>query len=254
MELLRWLNDIGRQDVALAGGKGANLGELRRAGFPVPDGFVVTAEAYLAAMAEAGVREDLALEAKTIDPGALAATSERLQAMVGSAPLPERLRAAVAQAYGELARRMATAAPLVAVRSSATAEDTAGTSFAGMHRTLTNTRGVDAVLAAISACWQSLFGERVLAYRLAQGIDEEPAIAVVVQAMVPAARSGVAFTADPATGDTGTLVIEGALGQGEVVVGGVVEPDTYTLSRSPLEVAQRAHRCQGVQGGRERSR
>ena len=150
--------------------------------------------------------------------------------------MPDELRTAVIDAYSELSRRLGSHDPAVAVRSSATAEDLAGTSFAGMHRTLTNVRGPQALLDAVSSCWQSVYGTRALSYRIAQHIEGKPAIAVVVQAMVPAASAGVAFSADPATGSSDVIVVEGAPGQGEVVVGGLVEPDTYTLSRSPLEI------------------
>src|SRR5690606_1875370 len=110
----------------------------------------------------------------------------------------------------------------VAVRSSATAEDTAGTSFAGMHETFANVVGDDAVLARVVDCWASLYGQRVIAYRASQGLDEEPAIAVVVQQLVESERAGVLFTADPSTGDTTRVVIEAAFGLGEVVVSGQV--------------------------------
>ena len=119
----------------------------------------------------------------------------------------------------------------VAVRSSATAEDTASSSFAGMNRTFTNVSGEDAVVARVVDCWASLFGERVLAYRSVQGVVDEPAIAVVVQQMVDSDRSGVMFSADPATGDRSLVVIEAAWGLGEVVVSGAVEPDTYVVAK-----------------------
>ncbi len=234
MEPIRWFSDIRKDDVALAGGKGANLGELLAAGFPVPDGFVVTADAYLAATE--GTPE-LATEVfEAIDPEKLELESERLRAVVAATVMPDDLRAAIIDAYCELSRRTGTHDPVVAVRSSATAEDAGGTSFAGMHRTLTNVRGPHGVIDAVMACWESLFGARALSYRVAQRIEEKPAIAVVVQAMVPAVSAGVAFTADPTSGDRDTLVIEAAPGQGEVVVGGLVEPDTYTLGRDPLEL------------------
>ena len=233
MELIRWFEDIKRDDVAVAGGKGANLGELFRAGFPVPDGFVVTADAYLAATQTV----DLRLEGDSSDPTTLDRGSMRLQAAVEATPIPDELRTAIIDAYSDLAKRVGLNDPAVAVRSSATAEDLSGASFAGMHRSLTNVRGPEGVLDAVKACWRSLFEARALTYRLAQHIEDKPAIAVVVQAMVPAVSAGVAFTADPTTGDTATIVVEGAPGQGEVVVGGLVEPDTYTLSRSPLEIS-----------------
>ena len=235
MELTRWLGDITKDDTALVGGKGANLGELTRAGFPVPDGFVVTADAYLATVGNE-TEGGPSFEELAADPDALDKESRRLQEVVASVVMSDELRTAIVDAYCELSRRVGSTEPLVAVRSSATAEDLAGTSFAGMHRTLTNVRGPQAVVSAVNLCWQSVFEARALSYRAAQHVEGRPTIAVVVQVMVPAVSAGVAFSADPATGSSDTVVIEAAPGQGEVVVGGLVEPDTYTLSRSPLEV------------------
>lgn len=226
---IRWFSDLGSKDVDVVGGKGANLGELTRAGFPVPDGFVVTAQAYLAAMDRTGMRDrlrDLATDIAADDPAALAAAAHELQAVVRSAGVPDDLRQAIVDSYEQLGEQVA-----VAVRSSATGEDTADTSFAGMNETYTNVIGADTLIERIVDCWASVYGERVVAYRDRRGIGDEPAIAVVVQRMVRSERSGVLFTADPATGDRSRVVIEGAFGLGEVVVSGAVQPDTYTLTK-----------------------
>jgi pyruvate,water dikinase len=226
---IAWFSDLGRDDVALVGGKGANLGEMTQAGLPVPEGFVVTAAAYLDAMERGGVRARLVRTASDVDAGdvaVLAARSAELQGLVRDAGIPDDLRAVIVEAYADLGDDVA-----VAVRSSATSEDTAGTSFAGMNETFTNVVGVERLLDRIVDCWASVYGQRVVAYRESQGIDDEPAIAVVVQRMVDSERSGVLFTADPASGDRGRVVIEGAFGLGEVVVSGAVQPDTYTLHK-----------------------
>jgi pyruvate, water dikinase len=226
-----WLEDVGQTDVALVGGKGANLGELTRAGFPVPPGFVVTAAAYVRAMKEGDRRDALLHRASSVDvddPTALAEAARDLQESVRRAGMPDDLRRAIVGAYRHLGADEPVA---VAVRSSATAEDSASTSFAGMNETFTDVRSEDAVVARIVDCWASLWGERVVAYRATQHMTDEPAIAVVVHRMVPAERSGVLFTADPATGDRSRLVIEAALGLGEVVGGGQVEPDTYVIAK-----------------------
>ncbi|MCB1258847.1 MAG: PEP/pyruvate-binding domain-containing protein, partial [Acidimicrobiales bacterium] len=210
------------------GGKGANLGELTRGGFPVPPGFVITADAFTAAMDAGGVRDELRTLAAEVDPSDTAAFAEAcatLRRHVGEAGIPDDLAAEIRTAYEQLGR------PLVAVRSSATGEDSADTSFAGMNETFTDVLGDDDLLAKVVACWQSVYGDRVVAYRLAQGVDREPAIAVVVQQMVASERSGVMFSADPSTGDRTHVVIEAALGLGEVVVGGLVEPDTYVVDK-----------------------
>lgn len=232
-DAIAWFEELGRSDIATAGGKGANLGELTRAGLPVPPGFVVTAAGYLAAMEQGGVRERLRVafaDALRLsgDPTELAAASATLRALVRQAGVPEELRQVVVAAY----RRLGDSVP-VAVRSSATAEDTAGTSFAGMHETFANVVGDDAVIERLVDCWASLYGERVIAYRASQGLDEEPAIAVVVQQLIDSERAGVMFTADPSTNDRSRIVIEAAFGLGEVVVSGQVEPDTYTLTKEP---------------------
>jgi pyruvate,water dikinase len=233
--MICWFDELGGGDTPLAGGKGANLGELTRAGFPVPPGFVITTAAFLDAMDEGGVRADLRAEfldacTRVDEPEDLRAASERLEMLVRKAGVPVRTQDLVLDAY----RRLGGVAGLdlpVAVRSSATAEDTAGTSFAGMHDTFANVVGDLAVLDRLVDCWASLYGERVIAYRASRGMTEEPAIAVVVQSLVDAERAGVMFTADPSTRDRNRLVIEGAFGLGEVVVGGQVEPDTYVLEK-----------------------
>ena len=229
--VVAWFEELGREDVPVAGGKGANLGELGRAGLPVPPGFVVTASGYLEAMEDAGVRDELRAvfddaRAHADDSAALAGAAGRLRDLVHKAGVPPRVRDEVLAAYHALGANVP-----VAVRSSATAEDTAGTSFAGMHETYANVVGDEAVLQRLADCWASLFGERVISYRAARGLAEEPAIAVVVQRMVDVERAGVMFTADPSTGDRSKLVIEGAFGLGEVVVGGQVEPDTYVVAK-----------------------
>jgi pyruvate, water dikinase len=224
-----WFDSLSRADVASAGGKGANLGELTRARLPVPPGFVIPADAYLASMEAAGVREKLVELFGQIDagdPAGLRGACADMRGLVRTAPLPPDLQAEIVEAY----RRLGTAAA-VAVRSSAPSEDTASTSFAGMHETYTSVIGEQELLERVRDCWASAYGERVVSYRKSQHLTEEPALAVVVQRMVSSERSGVIFTVDPATKDASRLVIEAAFGLGEVVVGGQVEPDTYTVSR-----------------------
>jgi pyruvate,water dikinase len=231
---VRELSSLRKDDTAIAGGKGANLGELISAGMDVPLGFVITADAYLEAMQRGGVRaklHELARGLDAEDPEALASTSDSLREMVARAGVPEPLRAAVAAAYRALGEDVR-----VAVRSSATMEDAAGTSFAGMNETFTGIAGEEALLRAVLRCWQSLWGRRVVSYRASQRLDQEPAIAVVVQELVESERSGVMFTADPSTGERGHIVIEGAWGLGEVVVSGMVEPDTYVVDKESCSI------------------
>jgi pyruvate,water dikinase len=231
---IAWFDEIGLDDVARVGGKGANLGELVAAGLPVPAGFVVTATAYLDAMAASGVRDDLrALIAgldECDDAGVLdtAATARRL---VRKASMPEPVRAAITAACRGL-----TPERRLVVRSSATAEDAAGTSFAGMHATFTDVEPGDELVERILGCWVSLFGDRAVAYRAARSMLGEAAIAVVVQEMVDSDAAGVMFTADPATNDRSGIVVESAFGLGETVVGGEVEPDLATVDKEPIRL------------------
>jgi len=235
------LEDLVKGDVMLAGGKGANLGEMLSAGLPVPRGFVVTAAAYQRAMSVSGVRAELQRIAADLDANvavSLASASEELRALVHQAGVPDELAKEILDHYKYLDSTATEQFGVgtfrgvpVAVRSSATSEDTAEASFAGMNETYTNVYE-DLLLDRIVDCWASVWGQRVIAYRADRGFTEEPAIAVVVQEMVQSECSGVMFTVDPATGDRDRLVIEAAFGLGEVVVSGQVEPDTYRVRKS----------------------
>lgn len=231
---VRPIGDVGAEDAPTVGGKSANLGEMTRAGFPVPPAFAITTAAYLDAMAAAGVRDRLraeAVPAPDIDDATLIRTSAELAALVTESTVPDEIRAAVVAAYEKLGVDVP-----VAVRSSAPAEDAADTSFAGIHESYTNIAGADAVVRAVQACWASLWSERARTYRGLRGVTDEPSIAVVVQVMVRSESSGVAFTADPRTGELDRIVVEAALGLGEVVVGGQVEPDTYVVAKDGFTV------------------
>jgi pyruvate,water dikinase len=234
VEPIRWFEDLQLLDVATVGGKAANLGELTQEEFPVPKGFVVTSDAFLDALDLAGTRTRLReLMARTDprDPKALTQAATEAQRLIRETPLPPSLADAVVKAYHELGNDVS-----VAVRSSGTSEDAGDTSFAGMNATYTNVRGATQLLGSIQACWASLYGERVVAYRANQRLDEEPAIAVIVQVMVASECSGVMFTADPTTDATDRIVIEAVLGQGEAIVSGMVEPDTYIVAKEGRRV------------------
>jgi pyruvate,water dikinase len=255
MDHIAWLKELRASDTDMAGGKGANLGELVNAGFEVPPGFVVVEEAYRTAMVEAGLER--ALAATPAGGADLAATSEERQAMVRRAGLPSTLHDEIVAAYAALGEDLKVADPPVAVRSSAVGEDAADASFAGMNRTITNVTGPEDVARAVVECWASLFGERAIAYRLAKGVATGPSIAVVVQAMVAASRSGVAFTVDPTGRHGDALVIEAAFGQGEAVVSGSVEPDLYVVDRDGLQlvdvhIGNKAFEIVAEQGGEVR--
>ena len=231
---IRSLADIGREDVSTVGGKAANLGELLHAGVPVPPGFAIAVDAYSQTIAgDAAQAITAALSALDVsDTESLQHTATTVRELVEKASLPDELRAAITHAYAELDAGNA----LVAVRSSATAEDTADFSFAGMFESFLNVRGEDALIDAVRKCWASTFGARVLFYRVTRGLAAEMPVGVIVQRMVDSEKSGVMFTADPATHDREHIVIEAAWGLGEVVVGGQVTPDHYILDKSSGEL------------------
>ena len=239
---MRYVEDIanlGMADAEEAGGKGANMGEMVAAELPVPPGFVVLRDSYLASMRGGGVSDELnAAHREALlaagDPGRFDEMCAKMKALVLQAGMTEDVRDRILQAY-----RAMGADSFVAVRSSATGEDGADASFAGMNETFTNVRGEQDLIEKVGQCWASLFGPRVVAYRASRGFTADPAMAVVVQLMIASERSGVAFTADPTTDATDRVVVEGAFGQGEVVVSGSVEPDTYVVAKETGEILSR---------------
>ncbi len=244
LEPVRPFARLGRGDVEYAGGKGANLGELTAAGLPVPDGFVVGAPAYAAYCAQTGLRERLAelLDGLDVeDTAALQVASAAAREAVLAAPMTPELERAICAAHAELVAGR-PGAP-VAVRSSATAEDTASASFAGMNETFLNVPSAEQTLDAVKRCWGSLFGARTIYYRGQRGFSQaEMDIAVVVQLQIPSTRAGVMFTVDPATGEREHLVIEGSFGLGEAVVSGSVSPDRYVVRKHDLAILTRSVR------------
>ena len=245
LDLVRPLARLSSDDVAFAGGKGANLGELTAAGLPVPDGFVIGAPAYAAFCTETGLRERLAElldDVDVEDTAALRAASAQARKLFDDTPMPEALRREILSGYRQLVgedRAGGDPVPL-AVRSSATAEDTAESSFAGMNETFLNTRGPDAVIDAVRRCWRSLFGARTIYYRAVNGLGQAGMdIAVVVQRQLASTRAGVMFTVNPATGERDELVIEGSFGLGEAVVSGSVSPDRYVVDKATLAIRRR---------------
>lgn len=239
---MRYVEDIaklGMADAEEAGGKGANMGEMVAAGLPVPPGFVVLRDSYLDSMRVGGVADELnaahreAMRA-ALDTSRFDQMCAAMKALVLKAGMPDEVRGRILAAYRAMGPDC-----FVAVRSSATGEDGADASFAGMNETFTNVRGEADLIDAVQNCWASLFGPRVVSYRASRGFTADPAMAVVVQLMIASERSGVAFTADPTTDATDRVVVEGAFGQGEVVVSGSVEPDTYVVAKDSGEILSR---------------
>ncbi|MFT4215709.1 MAG: PEP/pyruvate-binding domain-containing protein [Micropruina sp.] len=206
-------------DLGIAGGKAVGLGELIAAGLDVPDGFVLTTQAYRRAIAAAGIGPD-----DQPSPDAVAAV-----------PIPAEVADALRAGYAGLG------GGLVAVRSSATAEDLPGAAFAGQQETVLGVLGEAALLDAVRTCWASLWGERAVAYRTAIGVDTtDLALAVVVQRLVEADHAGVMFTANPVSGARDEVVIESSAGLGEAVVSGLVTPDHAVLDESGRVLRRRA--------------
>lgn len=221
------------------GGKGASLARMAAAGLPVPGGFYITTEAYRYFVKEQGLQEQILGAVSTIDldhPGALEEVSSRVNRLFTQPAMPEEIAGAICRAYAGLGSGDVP----VAVRSSATAEDLPGASFAGQQETYLNIRGAEAVLEAVKKCWVSLWTARAIAYRARQGIaPESVALAVVVQELVSADAAGVMFTANPVSGSRGELMITAAWGLGEAIVSGLVTPDTLEVDKATGKVTRR---------------
>jgi phosphoenolpyruvate synthase/pyruvate phosphate dikinase len=235
--------------VGAVGGKGASLGELARAGVAVPPGFVVTVEAFAAAMAAIDPSGTLRAEVEALPAAGLAgiaATAARFRALVAAVPLPEEVAAAIEAGYAALGGRPDVGAPDVpdvpdvAVRSSATVEDSAEASFAGLQDTYLGVSGAASVLDHVRHCWASLYNDESVAYRRRLGLPEAGvAMAVVVQRMVAPRAAGVMFTRSPVTGDRSVVAIEGVWGLGSALVSGDVTPDSWVISKITGEISGR---------------
>ncbi|MEK7202046.1 MAG: phosphoenolpyruvate synthase [Patescibacteria group bacterium] len=236
-KLLVWFAEVGKGDIALVGGKGANLGEMTKASLPVPPGFIITAEAYYEFLRATKLDRIVKKELTNLDPedskklNVIAAT---LQKAIQSHPLPGELAKQISKAYDDMGQGP------VAVRSSATAEDLPDASFAGQQDTYLNIEGADKVIKAVRQCWASLFGARAIYYRTINKFDHlKVGIAVPVQKMVQSEVSGIMFTADPVASDLDKIVIDAGLGLGEAIVSGSVTPDHYVVDKKSMEVVSK---------------
>ncbi|ODA39822.1 PEP/pyruvate-binding domain-containing protein [Desulfosporosinus sp. BG] len=222
MKYVRLLQELKREDLALAGGKGANLGVLVLAGMNVPQGFVLTVEGYRRCLTNIHLPKINVHDLPTLED-----VTSKIQREIENAYLPDEVTIEVLEAY----RRMGC--PKVAVRSSATAEDLPSASFAGQQETYLNIQGESAVFEAIKKCWASLWAPRAVQYRSLQGFGEsDVALAVVIQEMAPHEVSGVVFTVNPLSNDSSELIINAAHGVGEALVQGEIIPDQW-LARRP---------------------
>lgn len=238
MTFIARFEDLAAADLARAGGKGVGLGELTRAGLPVPPGFVLTTDAYRAAVDRSGIGPallELAALGPDAEPDRFERASTSIRELFAAHAVPGPIVDELTAAYATLGDDVP-----VAVRSSATAEDLPGASFAGQQETYLNVRGVEALVSAVRDCWASLWTARAMAYRARQGVDPtEVSLAVVVQRMVDATAAGVMFTANPANGRRDEVVISAAWGLGESVVGGTVSTDDVVVDRRRGTVTSR---------------
>ncbi len=231
--------DLGKDDIGIAGGKGANLGELTQANIPVPPGFVVTSETYNKFMRDTGIFNtvmDILEQTDINDTKALQEASEEIKKIVVETPIPEDISTYIIEAYNQLSQKVGLDEADVAIRSSATAEDLPEASFAGQQDTFLHVQGIDNVIEYVRKCWASLFEARAIFYREENNFQHSQVyIAVVVQQMVDSEKAGVMFTVNPSTGENIAL-IEGSWGLGESVVSGSVTPDNYVVSKENNEV------------------
>ncbi len=230
-------------DVSAVGGKAASLGELSRAGVAVPPGYAVTTEAFALALAALDAGGELRAGIEALDPGDLAgiaAVSTRFRALIAGAPLPAEVVTAIESGYAALGGPADAGDPDVAVRSSATVEDSAEASFAGLQDTYLGISGAAAVLDHVRRCWASLYNDESVAYRRRLRLPEAGvAMAVVVQLMVAPRAAGVMFTRSPVTGDRSVVAIEGTWGLGSALVSGDVTPDSWAISKITGEITTR---------------
>lgn len=243
MPVVCWFEDCRKESVPLVGGKCASLGELIHAGVRVPPGFALTTEGTRRFMAQAGIdREVRSLLAgvDAQDHGALEKASAQVRAAIEAQPFSLEIEDLIAECYRKLAVRCCVPALPVAVRSSATAEDLPGASFAGQQDSFLWIRGVDEVLSHVRRCISSLYTARAIAYRANRGFGEaEAAISVGVQKMANSFTAGVMFTIHPANGDRSVIVIDSNFGFGESVVSGEVTPDHFVVNKITLDIIDR---------------
>ncbi len=232
-----WFDEITKKDIPTVGGKGANLGEMTNAGIPVPPGFIVTATAYFDFLEQTKITDKIRqlLEPTDVnDSKKLQQIAQKVQKVILAADMPPELASEIGEAYKKLG------GGLVAVRSSATAEDLPEASFAGQQRTFLNLQEEKKVSAAVQGCWASLFEARAIFYREQQGFDHfKVGIAVPVQKMVQSEASGVMFTIEPVTSDPSKIVIEAIYGLGEAIVSGEINPDLYVIDKEKLIISSK---------------
>ena len=236
-----WFKEIGKEDVALVGGKGANLGEIFNLGVPVPPGFILSAEAYFHFIKtndlQGKIKEYLSATDKN-RPESFTSVSGKIKKLIVSSPIPKEISYEVIKSYFKLGGIFKN--PLVAVRSSATAEDLPDASFAGQQRTFLNVEGETHLIEAVRECWASLFEPRAIFYREEKGFDHfKVGLAIPVQKMIQSAVSGIVFTCDPVTGEKNKIVVDAIYGLGELIVQGEVTPDHFVVDKEDFKIVKK---------------
>lgn len=244
-----WFKEIDKDDISLVGGKGANLGEMTQAGIPVPPGFIVSSRAYFHFLEENHLTEKIKEFLKETDknrPESYTAVSEKIKRIFNRALIPKEIANEVIKAYAQLGGVFHN--PLVAVRSSATAEDLPDASFAGQQRTFLNVKGEANLMEAVRECWASLFEPRAIFYRDEKGFDHfKVGLAIPVQKMIQSVASGVMFTVDPVSGDKNRIVVDAIYGLGEMIVQGEVTPDHFVIDKNTLTLLNKIVSRQTIQ-------
>jgi len=239
---VKWFDEITKADIAIAGGKGANLGEMLRAGISVPLGFAVTAEAYKEFINSSGLANKIntTLAKVNVDNAKeLERTAEDIQKLILKQKVPTAIQKEIETGYKDLCKKLGEAVP-VAVRSSATAEDMPEASFAGQQSTFLNISGASSVVEHVHKCWASLFTPRAIFYREKNNIDHSKVfMSVAVQLMVQAEASGVIFTVHPTTSERDKIVIESSWGLGESIVSGDVTPDRFVIDKKNFKILEK---------------
>ncbi len=236
-----WFPDLTLADRPSVGGKSASLGELTRAGVTVPPGFVVTTGAFEDFLRDSDIAKDIRREIAALDPqdtSHVADVSERIRQRIRNARVPKTIEETIAVNYRNLSQNGTGCA--VAVRSSATCEDSETASFAGLQDTYLWVRGEEQLLDRVRACWASMYNDESIVYRRRLDLPEDQiSMGVVVQQMVDAVCAGVMFTRSPTTGDKSVIVIEGSWGLGSSIVSGEVTPDRFVVNKVTGEINKR---------------
>jgi pyruvate,water dikinase len=251
MTNILWFKEISFEDVPLVGGKGANLGEMYNLGIPVPNGFVVTSNSYFRFVKENNLKPKISdiLETTDVDqPDQLLAASRKIKQLIKTSPMPNDIAIDIMKGYKKLSGFASLQDMPVAVRSSATAEDSADASFAGQQETFLNVIGEANVVQRVRDCWASLFTPRSIFYRVKKRYNHfKVGVAVPVQKQIQSEVSGIMFTVNPVNNNKNEIIVETIWGLGEYIVQGQVTPDQIILDKSNWSIISKNHVTQDVQ-------